>query len=142
MNERLHTVGCVAFQNNAVLLVEHGEKAHHLTGVWGLPGGRLDEREGLIDAAAREFEEETGLVPDKESMVQLPTIYEGDIKRKSGEILRTYWNVFLVKIFSGELAGSDETMPQWIQVKRINELGNLLPNTENAVNEGLKLKYA
>ncbi len=139
MSERIHTVGVVAIKDESALLVLHGESAQHLTGVWGLPGGRLDPDESLLNAAAREFWEETGLTPDKETMVQLPTVYQGDIKRKSGEIMQTFWNVFLVRDFTGELTGTDETVPEWVLIENIGSLENLLPNTENAVREGLQL---
>lgn len=139
MSDRVHTVGIIAFKDDKVLLVKHGESAQHLTGVWGLPGGRLDEGESLLDAGAREFQEETGLIPDVSSMVQLPTIYEGDIKRKSGEILRTYWNVFLVRDFTGDLVGTDETVPEWVPIEEVSRFENLLPNTENAIREGLTI---
>ncbi len=139
MKERIHTVGAVAIKDDKVLMVRHGDGAAHLTGVWGLPGGRLDEGETMIDAVCREFEEETGLVPEKESVMQLPTVFKGDIKRKSGEVLKTYWNVFLIKEFTGELSATDETIPEWVEVEKIQELSSLLPNTENAVREGLQL---
>lgn len=139
MSDRVHTVGVVAIENEFALLVKHGEKADHLTGVWGLPGGRLDGDESLLDAAEREFEEETGLIPERTSIVKLPTVFKGDIKRKSGEILKTFWNVFLVKEFNGELISTDETVPQWIEIEKISELQNLLPNTENAIKEALQL---
>jgi len=139
MTDRIHTVGIVAIQGGRVLLVKHGVAADHLTGVWGLPGGRLSGSESLLDAAVREFEEETGLILTRESMLQIPTVYQGDINRKNGEILKTYWNVFVVTNFIGEMSGTDETMPEWIEIEKISELENLLPNTENAVREGLQL---
>jgi len=139
MSERIPTVGVVALKDKSALLVLHGESAQHLTGVWGLPGGRLEPEETLLDAAAREFWEETGLTPDKVTMEKLPTVYEGDIKRKSGEIMETYWNVFLVRDFTGELESSDETVPEWMPIEKIGGLDNLLPNTENAIREGLQL---
>lgn len=139
MEKRIHTVGVVAIENEFALLVKHGEKADHLTGVWGLPGGRLDGDESLLDAAEREFEEETGLTPLKASIIKIPTIFKGDIKRKSGEILKTFWNVFLVKEFNGELISTDETVPQWIEIEELSEFPNLLPNTENAIRESLNL---
>lgn len=138
MSERIPTVGVVALKDKSALLVLHGESAQHLTGVWGLPGGRLEPEETLLDAAAREFWEETGLTPDKETMVKMPSIYQGDIPRKNGEIMYTDWHLFLVKNFTGELVGSDETTPEWVDIAAMVEL-NLLPNTENAVREGLQL---
>ena len=139
MHDRTPTVGIVAFKDNKALLVEHSESAQHLTGVWGLPGGRLDDGESLLDAAAREFQEETGLIPDKSTMVQLPTVHQGDIRRKSGEILKTAWNVFLVKDYTGELMNSDETAPEWVPIEQVSQLSNLLPNTQNAISEAWNL---
>lgn len=135
---RIHTVGIVALNGSKALLVKHGEAASHLTGVYGLPGGRLDEGESLLDAAAREFQEETGLLPDKTSLQQLPTVFQADIPRKDIEILKTYWHVFLIKNYSGKLKGSDETEPEWVEISEVSKL-NLLPNTENAIREGLQL---
>lgn len=136
--ERIHTVGALAFNGSKVLLVKHGEAAQHLTGVYGLPGGRVDGDESLLDAAAREFEEETGLVPEKTTMVSLPTIIKGEIPRKNGEILRTLWYVFLVKNFSGELKETDETTPEWVDISEVLSL-NHLPDIENVIQEGLRL---
>lgn len=134
MTPRIATVGVLAIRNNQVLLVKHGEAAHHVLGVYGLPGGRLDNGESLLNAAAREFQEETGLTPNKLSMVQLPTIYEADILRRNGEILPTSWNVFVVKDFSGNLIKSEETEPDWIDIDKVSSL-SLLPNTEDVIKE-------
>lgn len=136
--DRIHTVGALAFNDNKVLLVRHGEAAQHLTGVYGLPGGRLDEGESLLDGAAREFQEETGLIPDKTSMQQLPTVYQADLPRKDVEILKTYWNVFVIGRYSGELIKSDETEPEWVEISEVSKL-NLLPNVQSAIQEGLQL---
>ncbi len=136
--QRTTTVAVLAFDKSRVLLVKHGEAAHHLTGVYGLPGGRLDEGESLEDGAAREFQEETGLIPEKSSMIKIPKVYEAEIPRKGGEVLYTSWNVFLVKQHEGKLKETDETIPEWIEIDNVGKL-NLLPNTEEAIQEGLKL---
>jgi len=138
MGTRIQTVAALAFDKSRVLLVKHGEAAQHLTGMYGLPGGRLDEGESLLDGAAREFQEETGLIPEKTSMIQLGTIYEAEIPRKNGEILSTFWNVFFIKNYSGSLNSTDETIPEWVEIDSIINL-KLLPNTQKAVLEGLKL---
>ncbi len=138
MGTRIHTVAALAFDKSKVLLVKHGEAAQHLTGMYGLPGGRLDEGENLLDGAAREFQEETGLTPEKRSMVPLSRVFEAEIPRKGGEILSTFWNVFVVKNYSGKVLATDETIPEWVEINKISDL-KLLPNTQKAVLEGLKL---
>jgi|SRR3989344_1577549 len=138
-SDRISTVGALVFNGEKVLLVKHGEAAHHLTGVYGLPGGRLNPRENLLDAAAREFQEETGLVPEKSTMKKVPTIYDAAILRKGGEILKTSWNVFLILNYSGDLKATDETSPEWVRIDKIPQL-NLLPNTKEVISEGLRIR--
>jgi ADP-ribose pyrophosphatase YjhB (NUDIX family) len=75
----------VAFDENKVLLVRNGEKSGHTTGVYGLPAGSLKEGEEYVDAAAREFNEESGLNTEKRYLVKLPTFYEAELKRKDGQ---------------------------------------------------------
>jgi ADP-ribose pyrophosphatase YjhB (NUDIX family) len=135
---RVNTVAGLLIRGEQVLLVKHGEGAHHVTGVYGLPGGRLDEGESLLDGAAREFEEETGLSVNKNSMIKIPKIYEAEIPRKNGEILSTSWNVYLVKEASGELIKSDETEPEWVYVKTLSKL-NLLVNTKEVIEDAYQL---
>ncbi len=135
--QRIPTVAALVIRDDKVLLVRHGEAARHMTGVYGLPGGRLDENESLLDGAAREFQEETGLIPDKSSMIKIPTTYEADIPRKGGEVLSVTWDVFLVKKYSGEIMKTtdvDETIPEWVDINKISGI-NLLPNTQNAIKE-------
>ena len=131
---RTPTVSAAAFRGSEVLLVKHGEAASHLTGVYGIPGGRLESGESLLDAAMREFEEETGLIAERDSMKEISTVFNGDIQRKSGEILETAWHVFAIRNFSGELRETDETSPEWVDIDTMSSL-NLLPNTELAVRE-------
>ena len=138
MSDVTPTVGIVILDGNKVCLVKHGEAAEHLTGVHGLPGGRLNGEEELIDAAVREAYEETGLEINKEDFLQLPEVRYADIPRKNGEILSVSWTVFVTNKFTGDLKGSDETIPEWIEIERIGEL-TILPNTEVVVNEGRDL---
>ncbi|HMS22928.1 MAG TPA: NUDIX hydrolase [Candidatus Levybacteria bacterium] len=131
---RVNTVGGLLIKNKQVLLVKHGDGAQHLTGVYGLPGGRLEEGESLLDGAAREFYEETGFTAGKHSMVKMPKIYEAEIPRKNGEILSTSWHVFLIKEASGELIKSYETEPEWVDIDNLSKL-NLLVNTKEVIED-------
>jgi 8-oxo-dGTP diphosphatase len=54
-------VGAVVFDGDGrVLLIERGKPP--AAGLWSLPGGKLEPRETLAQAVAREVREETGLI--------------------------------------------------------------------------------
>jgi len=54
-------VGAIVFDaNHRVLLVERGRPPGQ--GLWSIPGGKLEPRETLAQAVAREVREETGLI--------------------------------------------------------------------------------
>ena len=129
---RVPTVGVVILDGNKVLLVRHGEKAGHITGSYGTPGGRIDPGERVIDACVRELKEETGLSTEKDSLLEFPEKYEVDIPRKNGKILSISHAVFATLIFSGELVATDETTPQWVDINSLASL-HLLPNIEDMV---------
>lgn len=136
--QTIPTIGVLVISEDKVLLVMHKPKAAHLTGTYGLPAGRLEENELEIDGAARELKEETGLEVVKDDLLHLPHVFFADIPRKGGEIAHMKWDVFVAKKFAGRLKESDETIPEWIPIKEVSQL-NLLPNTENAIKEGLQL---
>lgn len=132
------SVAVLAYTDNEILLVKHGEAASHITNVYGLPGGRVEENESDEDRAIKEFKEETGLEVNKEDLINYPNnIYQASIERKGGEMVRFSWHVFIAKKFTGQLSGSDETQPEWIMVSTLDRY-SLLPNVKRAVEEGLK----
>ena len=53
-------------------------------GYWGIPKGLIENNENILDAAIREFEEETGIKPDGE---YIPL---GEIKQNSGKIVHAW----------------------------------------------------
>ena len=53
-------------------------------GAWTIPKGEVDSGEGLLAAAIREFNEETGLTPEA------PFVALGQIKQKSGKIVHAW----------------------------------------------------
>jgi len=68
-------------------------------GYWGIPKGEVENNENLFAAACREFEEETGIKPPKESekFISLESI-----KQKSGKIVHAWaferdWGGLLMK---------------------------------------------
>lgn len=52
-------VGAIVLRADSLLLVERGRGPG--TGLWSVPGGRIDPGEHLVDAVVREVREETGL---------------------------------------------------------------------------------
>lgn len=58
--------------------------AHRDDGAWTIPKGALNADEALLDAARREFEEETGLRPTG------PFLPLGSIRQKAGKIVHAW----------------------------------------------------
>lgn len=133
--EKIQSVGVVAFKENTVLLVREGEQSGHVTGVYNTPAGRIDEGETPIHAAAREFNEETGLTTNEQDLIELPKKYEASIPRKDGSIRHFYHTVFICKRFQGDLTASDETRPEWVPLDEVKNK-KLLPNIEDMIAQG------
>lgn len=131
------SIGILIIKENKVLLVKHGPKATHLTGVYGLPAGKVEER-GEKETAVKELMEETGLVTTVDNLNEFPNNeYSADIETKSGEVVRYPWRVFLCTNYSGSLKSSEETTPEWVEISKLNDY-DLLPNVNNAINAGIK----
>ena len=52
-------VGAIAVENDALLMIRRGRAPG--TGLWSLPGGRVEAGETLAEAVVRELAEETGI---------------------------------------------------------------------------------
>jgi len=138
MQKAIPTVGVVIYKGDKVLLVRHGEKAEHITGVYGLPSGRLKLNETDLDAAIRELEEETGLKTTAEDLVELPKSYYDIIERNDGK-KKFSLRAFVCRRCSGKLRATEETVPEWIKISEIKNI-NHLPSAGQPVIDGLKYK--
>jgi 8-oxo-dGTP pyrophosphatase MutT (NUDIX family) len=135
-NEAIPTVGIIIIRNGMVLLVKHGEAAGHLDGKYGLPAGRIEADESLKEAARRELKEETGLEVDLNDLILLSGVWFADVERKDG-IKQFSLQVFFADKFCGQLGGSVETVPVWINIDSLDEY-DLLPNVYDIVAKGVK----
>lgn len=143
MNET-NAAAAIAIKDGRVLLVREEEGSSHLTGMLGLPSGRLNEGETDLDAAVREFVEETGLTADRKDFVEFSgNIFHASIPRKSGEVAKFNWHVYKVKKFSGEIKETaDNVTPMWVEIPTLEELhneGKLLPNVLAAIQAAMKV---
>lgn len=135
MTDSIQSGHVLVFDNNKVLLVQHGEKAGHITGVYGIPGGRIDKGEKVTTAATREFLEETGLEVEEGDLQAFPSnSYTADIARKDGTTRKFTMTVFVCQKYKGTLKKSEETNPKWISVGHLDKM-NLLPNVKKAIAE-------
>ena len=138
MTDIIRTAGVLIYRDQEVVLVRHGTAAGHLTGVYGLPSGSLEEGETELEAAVRELEEETGLTTSQKDLVELPETYTAEIQRKDG-VKKFSLKVFLCKRFSGELKETEETTPEWVKISDLKKY-KLLPNVEEIVKGGLRYR--
>ncbi len=75
-----------------VFLVHPGGPFFKNKDIWGIPKGEIKENENLLEAAKREFKEETGIQP-KEPFISL-----GEVRMASGKIVHCW-------AFEGDLSG-------------------------------------
>jgi 8-oxo-dGTP diphosphatase len=90
-------VQCFVVSDSHILL---GHRASGFgAGTWGLPGGHLEQGETIAEAAARELEEETGLVARKMKVAAI-----GDPIKENNYHLQIG---MLVEVWEGELSITD-----------------------------------
>ncbi len=144
----MQTVGVLVFSpdNQKVLLVKHTEAAQNEEGIYGLPAGKIELGESPKEAAIRELIEETGIKATEENLGQFEGNYFGSyIIRTKGAIQRhAHMRVYHCKAYEGELKDDVKTIPEWVEVSKLEELKKM-PNIDTAVYnylESLKPKHA
>ena len=111
------TVLCFLFSGQGderkLLMIE--KKRGQGAGKWNVPGGKLHPQETAIEAAKRECEEETGLIPENLSLVGQLEFYF-----PQGNSWDNDCSVFVSEAHKGHLLEeSDESKNAWVLLKNI-----------------------
>lgn len=99
----------------SVLLVRRGRMPYQ--GRWALPGGFVDSDEGLVEAAARELSEETGLNGPIGHLEQLGT-YGSPLRDPRGRVV-TVGYLALLPNPPTPVPGTDNSEADWLAVATV-----------------------
>ncbi len=112
-------VGAIIIENGRVVLVKRGHDP--FVGDWSIPGGALELGETVTDAIRREVLEETTLIVEP---VSLLNVYDRVILDNDERILYHYVLIdYLCKLISGDLeAGSDCDRALWFTEEEVAKL--------------------
>ena len=125
-------VGAIIIEQDRVVLVKRGHAP--LLGKWSIPGGVLEVGETLREAAAREAQEETGLVVE---VGELLGVYDRVLRDDQDRVLYHYVLIdFLCRRASGELVASgDAADAGWFRKNEIAEM-RLAADTQDVIAKG------
>ncbi|MFA5447233.1 MAG: 8-oxo-dGTP diphosphatase [Sphaerochaeta sp.] len=98
------------FEGNKVLLID--KKTGLGKGLVNAPGGHIEADETADQAAAREFEEETGITVNDLSL-------RGTLNFQFKDGLRLRGYVYFADSYTGEMKETDEARPFWIETDQI-----------------------
>lgn len=126
-------VGAVIFDQGRVLLVQRGHAP--LQGEWSLPGGALEIGETLEEGVKREVQEETCLVVEPVSIVE---VLDRIVRDDTGRVQYHYVLIdFLCRVTGGAAAcASDAVGFRWAG---INELDEVAPFTREVILKAWKM---
>lgn len=107
---------------------------------WGLPGGSLELGESLIEVAARELHEETGLKAKKLTLFQIFSGEEFYYQYPHGDEVYNVVATYICSDFEGELQADKEEVEElrFYSLKELPE--NISPPDWPVVKEFLKKK--
>lgn len=133
----LVAVGVVVIHEGKVLLVRRGNAPSK--GLWAVPGGRVELGETLMDAAAREVLEETGIVVSDAEVLWGFDKIERD---EEGAVRHHYVVVDLqARYVSGRAeAGDDASDVGWFTAQELAGLSELSPVTKHLLRDRMAFR--
>lgn len=120
------TVDSVVVQAGHVLLIQRGNEYGH--GLWACPGGFVNRREKLVNAALRELDEETKLkVPKKvlRGSITDVKVFDDPFRSNRSRIITHVHKIVLENVNAGlpEIYGSDDAeKAKWIPISKLKEM--------------------
>jgi 8-oxo-dGTP diphosphatase len=127
-------VGSIIIEGDRVLLVK---RAHPpIQGQWSIPGGVLEVGEMVREAAAREAQEETGLMVEPGELLG---VYDRILRDPERRVQYHYVLIdFLCRRVGGELiAASDAAEVRWFTRQELPGL-NLAEDTQDVIRKGFQ----
>ena len=113
-------VGTIPTRNGSVLLLQRSLKEKFMPGAWGLPCGKIDFGEDLVDAALRELKEESGLDGVVERMVG----YSMFMSKKDGDDLHNVQVNFHISCLDGSVViDHSSEAHKWIDLSEVRSSG-------------------
>lgn len=108
------SLGCIRELGGEIQILMYTRLKHAYYGCQGLPAGKVEQGETIIEAAERELNEETNLV----GKPQVAGIFHYHIFSKDGSELLDDLLLFLCRFTNpiGELIGSHEGRYEWVNV--------------------------
>lgn len=108
-------VKAIIEHNNKFLFIRRSDKYNEITGIWDIPGGRINIGEEPIDGLKREIFEETGLELNKiKQILDASTVFQNEEK----QIVRI---TYLCTVKNSNLKLSEEhTDYKWFSIDEIN----------------------
>lgn len=113
-----NVVFCFDGKNLKVLLVQRKNEPYK--NCWAFPGGFLEEKETLEEAAKRELLEETGLVPL--SLTQIGAFSAIDRDPRERVITTAFFSIVHPKEAEAAVAGDDAAEVSWFNIKELPTL--------------------
>lgn len=126
----LDVAGCYVENGGCLLLLQNGDGDE--PGTWGVPGGKVERGELVLDGALRELREETGIVAD--DVREMGCLY----MRKPG--FSYAFHMFWMKVDDVHVRLSDEHIGfQWFPFKEIDQV-QLMDGGREAYHQFIKLR--